>query len=112
MNAQGGYYGSALQAASFIGHAVMVQILLRCGAEATSVTHAVEIKWLDNGILNQAVVCNALQAACIRGHVPIVKLLLDHGVKQEHIETAFQAASDIDHYWIVILLLKHGAKQK
>ncbi|KAF8344777.1 ankyrin repeat-containing domain protein [Amanita rubescens] len=112
VNAQGGCYGSALQAASFMGREVMVELLLRCGAKATSDTHTVEIKWLHNGGLHQAVVFNSLQAACIRGHVPVVKVLLEHGVEQEHIETAFQSASDRGHYWVVDLLLKHGAKQK
>ena len=40
-------------------------------------------------------------------HKCIVKLLLDYGVEQEHLDTALHNATDTD---IVNLLLKYGAR--
>ena len=53
VNAQGGWYGNALQAASSRGHEKVVQILLDKGAEINA----------QGGIYG-----NALQAASSRGH--------------------------------------------
>ncbi|KAL5378431.1 hypothetical protein DPSP01_009188 [Paraphaeosphaeria sporulosa] len=68
VNAQGGRYGNALQAASFRGHEAFVKLLLDKGAE-------VNAQGGDYG--------NALQAASAEGHEAIVKLLLDKGAEQK-----------------------------
>ncbi|KAF2174534.1 hypothetical protein K469DRAFT_506722, partial [Zopfia rhizophila CBS 207.26] len=36
VNAQGGYYGNALQAASYRGHEEIVRVLLKAGAEVNT----------------------------------------------------------------------------
>ena len=61
VNAQGGLYGSALQAASSRGHKGIVQLLLQKGADIN----------LQGGMYS-----NALQAACVQGHKEIIQLLL------------------------------------
>ena len=64
VNAQGGYYGNALQAASNNGHKEIVQLLLERGADVYA--------WGVN-------YGNALQAASNEGHEEIVQLLLETG---------------------------------
>ncbi|KAL9084482.1 MAG: hypothetical protein Q9165_008055 [Trypethelium subeluteriae] len=64
INAQGGIYGNALQAASLGGYTELVQLLLDKGANI----HA------QGGEYS-----NALQAASSRGYTAIVQLLLDKG---------------------------------
>ncbi|KAL4982508.1 hypothetical protein BDW68DRAFT_195264 [Aspergillus falconensis] len=64
VNAEGGDYGSALQAASAGGYRDIVQLLLDKGAD-------VNAEEGDYG--------SALQAASVRGHQDIVQLLLDKG---------------------------------
>ncbi|KAG9640651.1 hypothetical protein KCU64_g12876, partial [Aureobasidium melanogenum] len=66
VNAQGGEYGNALQAASAGGHEKMVQMLLDRGADANA-------QGGDYG--------NALQAASGEGHRKIVQMLLDRGAR-------------------------------
>jgi hypothetical protein len=62
VNAQGGYYGNALQAASVGGHERVVKMLLDAGAD-------VQAQGGEYG--------NALQAASVRGPERVVKMLLD-----------------------------------
>ena len=64
VNAQGGYFGNALQAASDGGHEAVVKLLLDVGADANA----------QGGYYG-----NALQAASDKGHEAVVKLLLDAG---------------------------------
>ena len=64
VNAQGGYHGNALQAASSGGHEESVRLLLQSGAD-------VNAQGGSDG--------NALQAASSGGHEEIVRLLLQSG---------------------------------
>jgi len=64
VNAQGGHYGNALQAACFRGHEKVVAILLEKGAE-------VNAQGGDYG--------NAIQAACLEGHKTTIRLLIKWG---------------------------------
>ncbi|KAJ5240339.1 Pfs NACHT and ankyrin domain protein [Penicillium citrinum] len=64
INAQGGRYGNALQAASFDGDREIVKLLLDKGAD-------VNVQGGEHG--------NAPQAASSKGHREIVKLLLGQG---------------------------------
>ncbi|KAF4432780.1 GA-binding protein subunit beta-1 [Colletotrichum fructicola] len=64
VNAQGGYYSNALQAASGGGHQEIVQLLLNQGADVNA----------QGGEYG-----NALQAASEEGHQEIVQLLLNQG---------------------------------
>ena len=82
INAQGGEYGNALQAASYRGHEKVVQILLDKGADINA----------QGGRYG-----NALQAASYRGDENVVRLLLNHGavVNRKDIQgrTPFHLAS-------------------
>jgi ankyrin repeat protein len=64
VKAQGGYYGSALQAATARSHDKIVQVLLDSGADVNA----------QGGHYG-----NALQEALAKGHVKIVQLLLNKG---------------------------------
>ncbi|KAI1583619.1 ankyrin repeat and SAM domain containing protein 6, partial [Pyrenophora tritici-repentis] len=64
VNAQGGHYGSAIQAASAAGHEAVVKLLLDKGAANA-----------QGGYYYGS----ALQAASARGHEAVAKLLLDKG---------------------------------
>ena len=64
VNAQGGDYGNALQAASYGGHEKMAQLLLDRGADVNA----------QGGHFG-----NALQAASYAGHEKVAQLLLDRG---------------------------------
>jgi hypothetical protein len=70
VNAQGGAYGNALQAALWGGHEQVVKTLLDKGAEVNA----------QGGAYG-----NALQAASWRGHEQVIKALLDAGTHQ-HLE--------------------------
>jgi ankyrin repeat protein len=100
VNAQGGQYGNALQAASVGGHEQVVKMLLINGANvnAQSEYHG-----------------NALQAASLGGHEQIVKMLLDRGAKVNaqggQYGNALQAASLRGHEQVVKMLLDAGAHQ-
>ena len=93
VNAQGGYYGNALQAALAKGHEKVVQLLLDKGAN-------VNAQGGDYG--------NALQAASANGHEKVVQLLLDKGANVDaqggHYGNALQAALTRGHEKVVQLL--------
>ncbi|KAJ7067345.1 hypothetical protein C8F01DRAFT_1247725 [Mycena amicta] len=101
VNAQGGDYGNALQAASWKGHIEIVHLLLDRGVKVN----------VQGGFCG-----NALQAASCKGHLEIVHLLLDQGAEVNtqggHYGNALQAASSHGHIEIVHLLLNQGAVEK
>lgn len=94
VNAQGGLYGNALQAASYKGYQEIVKLLLGTGAD-------INAQGGENG--------SALQAASHKGYQEIVKLLLGKGADVNaqggRYGTALQAASLEGHHEIVKLLL-------
>jgi ankyrin repeat protein len=98
INARGGYYGNALQAASSKGHCQMVQLLLEKGADINA----------QGGALG-----GALQTASYRRHYRVVQLLLGSGADVNaqggFFGNALQAASNGGHRKIVQLLLEKGA---
>ena len=132
VNAQGGYYGNALQAASYGGHVAIVKVLLEKGAEvnaqggshgnalqaASSGGHEAIVKMLleMGGEVNAqgGTFGNALQAASSGGHEAIVKVLLEKGAEVNaqggHYENALQAASFGGYEAIVQVLLEKGAE--
>jgi len=99
VNAQGGAFGNALQAASRGGHEKVIQVLLDRGAKVNA----------QGGLYD-----NALQAASAHGHEQIVQVLLDRGAKINaqggHYDNALQAASLYGNENIVQVLLDRGAK--
>ncbi|KAJ7511648.1 ankyrin repeat-containing domain protein [Mycena galericulata] len=98
VNAQGGYYGNALQAASFEGHTEIMRALLEKGANVNA----------QGGEYG-----NALQAASYRGHTETVQLLLeksaDVNAQGGEYGNALHAASYRGHTEIVRALLEKGA---
>jgi hypothetical protein len=100
VNAQGGEYGNALQAASYRGHKQVVKTLLDKGAEVNA----------QGGFFG-----NALQAASFEGHEQVVKTLLDKGAEINaqggRYGNALQAASLEGHEQVVKTLLNAGAHQ-
>jgi hypothetical protein len=98
VNAQGGEYGNALQAASFDGNEKIVKLLLDKGADVNA----------QGGRYG-----NALQAASSRGHEAVVQLLLDTGADVNaqggRYGNALQAASSEGHEAVVQLLLDRDA---
>ncbi|TGZ78208.1 ankyrin, partial [Ascodesmis nigricans] len=68
VNAQGGAYGNALQAAASGGHEAVVRLLIELGADANA----------QGGAYG-----SALQAAAFRGHEAVVKLLFNCGANVE-----------------------------
>ncbi|KAG6916632.1 hypothetical protein DXG01_006052 [Tephrocybe rancida] len=77
VNAHGGYYGNALQAASSEGHEGIVRLLLEKEADVNA----------QGGLYG-----NPLQAASSQGHMVIVKLLLEIGADASSV--AMQDVSD------------------
>ncbi|UKZ76145.1 hypothetical protein TrVFT333_003841 [Trichoderma virens FT-333] len=98
IHAVGGFYGTALQAASSKGYLYTVALLLHNGASPNE----------EGGRCG-----TALQAAAYHGHLDVVNLLLDKGAKVNQrgglYDTALQAAAFQGHTEVVKLLLKHGA---
>jgi len=131
VNAQGGFYGNALQAASYRGYDQVVQILLDKGADinaqggyygnalqaASSGGHdQVVQKLLDKGadVNAQGGYCgNALQAASSGGHDQVIQILLDKGAdinaQGGYYGNALQAASSGGHDQVIQILLDKGA---
>jgi hypothetical protein len=98
VNAQGGFYGNALQAASSGGYEEVVRLLLDKGADVNA----------EGGHFG-----NALHSASYRGHEAVVRLLLerraDVNVQGGRWGNALQAASSEGHEAVVRLLLDKGA---
>ncbi|KAH8763239.1 hypothetical protein F5883DRAFT_560181 [Diaporthe sp. PMI_573] len=99
INAQGGHFGNALQAACASAYnKEIVCLLLDSGADLNA----------TGGHYN-----TALQAASFRGHKEIVRLLIERGadvdIKGGYYNTALQAASFGGHKEIVRLLIERGA---
>jgi hypothetical protein len=98
VNAQGGYYGNALQAASYSGSKAIVALLLEKGADVNA----------QGGHYG-----NALQAASWKGNEAIVPLLLKKGAdvntQSGYYGNALQAASSEGEMAVVALLLEKGA---
>lgn len=67
VNAQGGYFGNALQGASYRGHEKVIRILVNAGAKINA----------QGGIYG-----NALQAASHLGYQKVVQMLIDAGAKR------------------------------
>jgi hypothetical protein len=98
VNAQGGNYGNALQAACRGGHKDVVQLLLENDADVNA----------QGGHYG-----NALQAACSGGHKDVVQLLLENdadvNAQGGYYGNALQAACRGGHKDMVQLLLENGA---
>ncbi|KAH8803296.1 hypothetical protein F5884DRAFT_903864 [Xylogone sp. PMI_703] len=102
VNAKGGYYGNALQAAAYKGAVEMVMLLIKNGAHVSA---------------RGGRYATALLAATTQGHQNIVKILLEHGADVNMMdysgifrsETALYAAASRGHEDIVQLLLEYGA---
>jgi hypothetical protein len=131
VNAQGGGYGNALQAASSEGHEEVVQMLLDQGADvnaqgggygnALQAASSEGYKKVVQMLLNQGADVNAqgghygnaLQAALGKGYKEVVKLLLDQGADINAqggvYGNTLQAASSEGHKEIVQMLLDQGA---
>jgi len=98
LNAKGGQFDNALQAASNNGHEAVVRLLLENGVDINA----------RGGFYG-----NALQAASDSGHEGVVRLLLERGAdvnaKGGQYGSALQAASDSGFETIIRLLLEKGA---
>ncbi|CAN9256395.1 unnamed protein product [Alternaria alternata] len=99
VNAPGGRYGNALNAASLEGHKQVIRMLLDKGAEI-------------NGQGGDYV--DALHLASLKGHEQVVKMLLNNGADVNaqcgHYDNALQAASSKGHERVVKMLLDKDAK--
>jgi ankyrin repeat protein len=129
VNAQCGVFGSALGAASLLGHEETVKLLLDAGAHGNaqcggsgSVLAAVSFRGYEEIVkllLNAGADVNfqcgkfesALGAASSRGHEKTVKLLLDAGAngKDGDISDPLQRACEGEHWDIICMLLNTGA---
>jgi len=99
VNAQGGYYGNALQAASAEGHEAVARLLLEKGANVNA---------QGGGFFG-----NALQVASWAGHEAIAQLLLEKGADVNaqggYYGNSLQVASAEGHEAVARLLLEKGA---
>ncbi|KAI5840807.1 hypothetical protein DFP73DRAFT_557932 [Morchella snyderi] len=131
VNAQGGDFGNALQAAAYEGHEKVMQMLLDRGADvnaqggcfgnalqaAASDGHEKVMQMLlDRGADVNAQggdFGNALQAAAYKGHEKLVQMLLDRGADVNaqggEYGNALQVAASMGHEKIVQMLLDRGA---
>ncbi|RYO53180.1 hypothetical protein AA0113_g9296, partial [Alternaria arborescens] len=99
VNAEGGHFGNALQAASYRGHEQVVKTLLDAGAEVNA----------QGGEFG-----NTLYAASYRGHEQVARMLLDAGAEVNaqggQFGNALQAASYGGYEQVVKMLLDQGAE--
>lgn len=131
VNVLEGEQGSALQAASSMGHEDIVRLLLEKGASvntrggkygnalqtASYMGHETIVRILIKNGADVNAQCgkygNALQAACYEGHETIIRLLIDHradvNAQGGFFGTALQAASAEGHIKIVRLLIENLA---
>ncbi|KAF7968339.1 hypothetical protein HWV62_30927 [Athelia sp. TMB] len=131
INALGGRWGTALQAASLENHLAICQLLLARGAEANAMGGRYGTALQAASHENHLAICQlllargadanamggrygtALQAASHENHLPICQLLLERGADVDAMGgqygTALQAASYRSRLEICQLLLKHGA---
>ena len=98
VNAHGGRYGNALQAASSEGHEKVVQMLMDAGADINA----------QGGFYG-----NALQVASARGHEKVVQILLEAGAEVNarggFYGNALQAVSAEGNEKVVQMLIDAGA---
>ncbi|KAJ7440444.1 ankyrin repeat-containing domain protein [Mycena latifolia] len=131
VNFQGGFYGTALQAASDRGHESVAQFLIEMGADvnaqggeygtalqaASAEGHESVVQFLiEKGADVNAVGGNygtALQAASAEGHELVAQFLIEKGADViamgGHYGTALQAASRWEHESIAQFLIEKGA---
>ncbi|KAJ7826554.1 ankyrin repeat-containing domain protein [Mycena olivaceomarginata] len=100
VNAQGGRYGNAIQAAVVGGHLDLAQLLLEHGADVNA----------QGGRYGTV----AIQAAAVLGNLDFARLLLKHGADvnahgRKYGNVALQAVAALGHLELVQLLLEHGA---
>lgn len=88
VNAQGGEYGSALQAAAWSGQTESIKLLIEKGAH-------VNVRGGKYG--------SALNAAIIMGYWNIVKIFLDNGARPD-----FHWQDEIDEDWLAGVQKEHG----
>lgn len=134
VNKIGGYYGTALQAATANGNKRIVALLLKNGAEINTVIEGYQYETALQGAVVNAdrnlikrllkhgadvnIVAGtrgtALHTATIMGRIEVVNLLLKYGAKVDMIGgpygTALQAAAVLCEHKIAWLLLYNGAK--
>ncbi|ERF72882.1 hypothetical protein EPUS_08495 [Endocarpon pusillum Z07020] len=114
VNAQGGEYGNALQAASLRGHEKVVEILLAKNADVNahekSGNALQAASWRGH---EKVVEINALQAASSEGHEKVVEMLLannaDVNAQGGEYGNALQAASLRGHEKVVEIWLAKNA---
>jgi ankyrin repeat protein len=98
IDAQCGYYGSALQAASFKGHLGIMKMLIGAGADVNA----------QSGNLY-----SALQYASAEGHLEVIRLLIENGADVNaqggNLGSALQYASAEGHLEVIRLLIENGA---
>ncbi|KAJ3767410.1 ankyrin repeat-containing domain protein [Lentinula raphanica] len=98
INAQEGYYGSAIQAAAAEGYKDIVECLLQHGADIN----------LQGGHYG-----TAIAAAAFGGHQDVVEYLVQHGadinLQGGYFGTAIVAAAVRGHQHVVEYLVQHGA---
>ncbi|KAJ3818482.1 hypothetical protein F5880DRAFT_1491299, partial [Lentinula raphanica] len=95
INAQEGYYGSAIQAAAAEGYKDIVECLLQ---------HCADIN-LQGGNYG-----TAIAVAAFGGHQDVVEYLVQHGcLRNAHFPQCFLALLSIGHQDIVEYLVQHGA---
>ncbi|KAI2470654.1 hypothetical protein F4781DRAFT_421228 [Annulohypoxylon bovei var. microspora] len=131
INARGGVYGNALQAASHAGHTTLAKVLIEKGANvkawgglygnalqaASHAGHAnlVNILITKGADVNARVGLfgSALQAASHEGHIVVLRILLDNGANINaqggKYGNALQAALHEGHADVIKVLLDHGA---